>query len=173
MAYTPFLAGQRLTAGALNAAVLSGVTVFRAYRSNAQTIPTRGSENIADAIQWDDIGLDRLGGWASGSPTRYTAQVAGWYTFSGSVAYGSQAGGTVRESIWFTNGSLLASGRSVPFVASSVPTGSVTAEARRISLSFNVGDYIELVAFQDSGSSISVATGSFRSYIAVQYAGQP
>jgi hypothetical protein len=173
MAYTPFLAGQRLTAGALNSAVLSGVTVFRAYRSTAQTIPTRSAENIADAIQWDDVGLDRFGGWTGGSPTRYTAQIAGWYSFSGSVAYGSQAGGTIREAVWFTNGSLLAAGRSVPWVASAVPTGAITAEARRVSLSFNVGDYIELTPFQDSGSSISAATGSFRSYIAVQYAGQP
>lgn len=173
MAYTPFLAGQKVTAGNLNAAVLSGVAVFRAYRSTTQNIPTRGAENVADAMSWDDVGLDRLGGWASGTPTRYTCQVAGWYSFSGSVAYGSQAGGTVRESIWFVNGALMAGGRSVPITATSIAAGAITAEARRVSLPMVAGDYIELVPFQDSGSNISAATGSFRSYITVYYGGLP
>lgn len=173
MAYTPFLAGQKVTAAALDAALLSGVAVFRAYRSTAQSIPTRASEVVGDAIQWDDIGVDRLGGWNSATPTRYTCQVAGWYSFSGSIGYNADTTGTIREAIWYSNGALLAGGRSVPIANSGIASIALTAEARRVTLNLSVGDYLELVPLQNGTGSISSATGSPRSYITVHYAGLP
>jgi hypothetical protein len=171
MAYTPFAAGQRLTANTLNAAVLSGVLIFRAYRSAAQTIPTRSSENLADALQWDEVSIDRLGGWSSGSPTRFTCTTAGWHTFSGGIGLNSQSGGTVREAVWYLNGALMPAGRSVSIIEGTVPAGTLTADGRRVSILMAFGDYVEFVPYQNSGSSIDTASGSYRPFISVHYAG--
>jgi hypothetical protein len=171
MAYSPFTAGQRLTAVALNAALLSGVLIFRAYRSNAQSIPNRVAEDIADALQWDEISVDRLGCWSSGAPTRFTCTTAGWHSFSGGVGLNTQSGGTLREAVWFLNGILMPAGRSVSIIESTVPGGTLTAEGRRPSILMAVGDYVELVPFQNSGVSIATASGSYRPYITVHYAG--
>ncbi|HEY5836793.1 hypothetical protein, partial [Streptomyces sp.] len=79
----PFAAGQKVTASALNLASLSGLVVFRAYRTTAQSIPA-GTETAANAISWNQIDLDDLVGWSAANPTRWTVPMTAWYTLSGS-----------------------------------------------------------------------------------------
>src|SRR4051794_26326700 len=47
-------------------------------------------------IAWSDpagILADPYGGYTAGAPTRYTAQVAGWYQVSGSIAWAASGVG--------------------------------------------------------------------------------
>lgn len=171
MAFTPTLAGQKLTACALNDIALCGVTTFRAYCNTAQSIASRTTENVADAVIWDTIDLDLFGSWSSGTGTRWTCPKAGWWTFSGSVGFAGSSAGTLREAIWFQNGSLLGAGRGVSVVSTTIATTALTAEARTLTLLCAAGDYIELIPLQNTGSALPLATSSLRSYMTATYAG--
>lgn len=174
MNYQPIAAGTTPTAEEWNGLLLPGVLVFRAFLNTAQSVPTRTTESVADALVWDTIDLDRLGGWAAGAnASRYTATVAGWYTFAGSVGYNASSAGTFREAIWFQNGALSAAGRATPMMSTAIAATPLTAEARSLPLQMNVGDFVQLVPLQNSGGAITTATGSLRSFMSATYAGPP
>lgn len=165
MAYTPFLAGQKVTAGALNSALLVGAVVFRAYRNTtAQTI-TNGTESTANALSWDSIGIDDLAGWSAGTPTRWTVPMTGWYTLAGSVAFSGDSTGSTRDALWFVNGAIVTADR-----ARSAPSAaSHTVEARTLPQFLAAGQYVELVAAHNATGSINTATGTLASYMSVTY----
>ncbi|WP_327376192.1 hypothetical protein OG393_20935 [Streptomyces sp. NBC_01216] len=169
MPFTPYLAGQRLTADRLNAVSMIGATVFLAYRSASQAITTGGDAG-SNATSWDDVQSDLLGGWLAGSPTRWTVPQTGWWRLAGAVAFDASTGGTTRECVWYVNGSAIGAGRARTFgnTLASVP---VTVEARTLSQLLTAGDYVQLVPAQNSGSNLNLATGSYRSYIDISYAG--
>lgn len=171
MPYEPFLAGQKVTASALNLALLTGVCVFRAYLTAGQSVPTRAAEAVGDALAWDTIDLDRFGGWSSASPTRYTVPLTGYWTPAGSVSYNNATTGTIREAIWFVNGSLATAGRAVPVASGSISAVALTAEARGTPLLLNAGEYIQLVPLQNSSGALNTATGSARPYMSMTYSG--
>ena len=169
MPFTPFLAGMKLTGTRLNDAAMIGATVFLANRSTAQSIPN-GGDAAANACIWDDVNLDLLGGWVSGSPTRWSVPRTGWWQLAGAVAFDASAGGTTRECVWYVNGGAIGMGRARTFgnTMSAVP---VTVEARTLPQLLTAGQYVELVPAQNSGGALNLATGSYRSYIAITYAG--
>lgn len=169
MAFTPWLAGMRLTATRMNDASMIGAQVFLADRATAQSIPT-GGDAAANACNWDDIQFDLLGGWVSGSPTRWTAPRSGRWTLAGGIGFDASTGGTTRECVWYVNGSAIGMGRARSFgnTMASVP---VTVEARTLPVQLAMGDYVELVPAQNSGAALNLATGSYRSYMSVTYSG--
>jgi hypothetical protein len=171
VAFTPTLAGQKLTSGTLNDIALCGVTTFRAYCNTAQVIANRATENVADAVIWDTIDLDLFGAWSSGAGTRWTCPKAGWWTISGSIGFSGSSAGTLREAIWFQNGALLGAGRGVSVVSTAIATTALTAEARTLTVLCPVGDYIELIPLQNTGSTLALSGGSLRSYMTVTYSG--
>lgn len=171
MPYTPFLAGQRVTAGALDFALMAGVTVFRAYRAAAQSISS-GAESVANALVWDAIGLDLLSGWSAGTPTRWTCPVAGWWTLSGSISINGNSGGSNRDAVWFVNGSIITAGRARTFAETSISaTLAITVEARTLPVQLAVGDYVQLIPAHNIGAAEVTATGSAAPYMAVTYSG--
>lgn len=166
---TDWLAGMRATADRLYQTDLIGRLVFLANRGTNQTIPS-GPDTAAQAIQWDTVDLDVLGGWSAGQPTRWTAPRAGWWQLVGAVGFDASTGGNTRECVWYVNGGGISMGRARTFgnTMASVP---VTVEARTVPRLLQAGQYVELVAAHNAGVNVTTATGSYRPYIAITYVG--
>jgi hypothetical protein len=64
-------------------------------------------------------------------------------------------------------------GRSHPINMSGIVSGALTVDARSIPRLMAVGDYVELIAGQNSGQALDTATGSYRPYISITYSGPP
>ncbi|MEU4091990.1 hypothetical protein [Streptomyces sp. NPDC026673] len=177
MAFNLAPAGGRIQSGKTNQLYMIGAVVFMAVRSTAQTITT-ATESSANAIQWDTIQLDALGGWNASQPTRWTAPFAGWFTLAGATAFNGPASGstgTQRDALWFANGTNFAGGRSRTFAdADAIGATALTVEARPFPKLLAAGDYIELVAAQTTTgttTSIATATGTLAPYISITYSG--
>lgn len=172
MAYQPIAAGSSPSADALNLALLPGVLAFRAFLAASQNITSRSAEVVGDALAWDTVDLDRFGAWSASSPTRWTCPLAGWWALAGSIAYNASAGGTLREAVWFVNGSLAPAGRAAPIVSSGISSAAaVTVEARTLPLLLSATDYVQLVPLQNSGGTLGTATGSPRPFMSATFAG--
>lgn len=174
MSFTPTLAGQRLTAGALNDIALIGATVFAITANSGQSVTSRTSEVVGDAVQWDPPGVDLYGAWSSGNPTRFTCPKAGLWTLGGSIGFNASTGGTIREAIWYVNGSLLSIGRAVGTASTAIANIALTSAARTVTTALALGDFVELVPLQNSGlvsPALTLATGSLRSFMNATYAG--
>lgn len=171
------LPGQRLTANRLNSGLLIGRLVFSAYRDAAQSISHTTVGETANALSWDNIAVDLLGGWSAAQPTRYRPPIAGWYQCVGSASIQAPAGGsdplgTMRGCSWRLNGGLPPSATSRPIASTAIARTYMTMQATDLPLSCNgSSDYIELCPFQDSTLVLPTATGSVRPSIAIYYAG--
>ncbi|WP_432159263.1 hypothetical protein [Streptomyces sp. bgisy153] len=171
MSLTIFQPGQIMTAGRANGAALIGATVFRARQATTAQSITSGADTASNAIQWQDIDHDLLGGWSAGQPTRWTAPQGGWWELSGAVSFASSAGGQIRECVWYVSGAIISAGRGRPMPNTALSASALTVEARTIPVDLAAGDYVELIAAQNSGASLTTFTGSYSPYIEVTYAG--
>lgn len=170
MAFQPLSAGQRLTAGTLNALLMIGADVFRAYLTASQII-TSGTETAANACQWDQIDRDILGAWSSSNKTRWTCPAAGWWKLSGSTSFNGSTGGSQRDALWFVNGANITAGRARTFAETSISAVPLSVEARTLTVQLALGEYVELIPVHNIGSNIGTATGTLAPYMAVTYAG--
>lgn len=122
-----------------------------------QTTAQNTTTGTATALTMDTRDFDRLGGWAGTS--RYTAFVKGLYEFTGAVSFATNTTG-YRACYWAVNGAGRPASRvQIP----PAPTGASTViAARPMTVSLNVGDYVELMAHQNSGATLStdVTTGT-------------
>ncbi|WP_411132735.1 hypothetical protein [Streptomyces sp. 030-HV] len=166
---TNWLGGMRATADRMYDTDLIGRVVFLANRATNQSISS-GADNVANALQWDEVNYDLLGVFNPAQPTRWTCPRAGWWTFQGAVGFNAAAGGTTRECCWYVNGGLISMGRARP-ISGTIAGNPLTVDARSVPRLMAVGDYVQLVPAQDSGSALLTATGSFRSYISITYSG--
>ncbi len=153
--------GQVLTLSAGVPSWASGVAYVgaKAYRSTTQSIPN----NTGTPVEFDAEDFDSDGFHDTGTnPSRFTvpAGLAGKYLATGSALWA--AGGSGSRSLSFhVNG---AAQRSV--VKGDDPAAGATSASFDISEVLNLaeGDYVELVAFQDSGGSLSLsATNTYMS----------
>jgi hypothetical protein len=122
------------------------------YQSSSQNI----TNNSFTAVQYqsEDFDLPGTGGHDnSTNNTRYTAPVAGKYTFSGCVAFSANATG-LRGCKWMKNGGDLF-GSTI--MLSSVGAGAATRiPALTKGINLAAGDYVELHAYQSSGSTLAL-----------------
>lgn len=168
MAYEYFRSGQIVTSGTLNAMGRVGQVVFSATRDTAQSIADTAAGNAAaaGALSWETIEQDDLGGWASGSPTRYTVQTAGWYELSGGIGFASNATGS-RTCAWAVNGTIVDGCHAQRLSANAATTHHQNAVTRTVDLA--VGDYVELWAGQSSGAALNTTTGGPRPSVCIKY----
>lgn len=113
------------------------------------------------AISWDAtavIDTEASGGtpmFSSANPTRITVQTPGWYECIGTVSFNIGA-----SNIWTTafrvNGTAYYAGSSTGFVGTSNQGANPTNL-----ISFNAGDYLELVVTHDSTSAQSQVVSGF------------
>lgn len=167
-----FLAGQRAHVDEQNAAALIGRLVFVAYRTTAQAIATSTVGTAANALSWDLVDMDLLGGWSAGLPTRFTPPIAGWYFMDGGASFAGSAGGTMRGSSWLKNGAVTV-GATNRTQTGAFGAGNITgADARQYASEFNgTTDYVELAPFQDSGGNLNTSTGSLSPSAIITYGG--
>ena len=123
----------------------------RVYRSTAQSIAhATTTPVIFDSVRWDQ---GPSAHWNINNPTRLTCQVAGTYLVWGNVSWAGVAAGVYRQSLIRVNGvQIAAPGGTWSFTPSG--TQATIAPISTI-LNLNVGDYVELTAYQDSGAALS------------------
>lgn len=164
-----WVAGEVVTAAHFNTNIrdvlqfLLAPPIFRGRQTSAQSIA-----NITSvAITLDTEDFDTAGGHSTVSNTsRYTAVYPGYYQHSGGLSYSSDATGT-RAAEWGKNGTLINGGSALL----SAVNGNSTRLATRTDYTFlNVGDYLELFAFQNRGSALNTAvTNQEQSTMAVKW----
>lgn len=90
--------------------------------------------------------------WVVGAPTRLTVQRAGLYLIGGSLEFAPNASGLIRQSWIRMNGSVNLTWQS------DIPVSAIHANRLSIDTLYRmaVADYVELIAFQDSGGALNV-----------------
>jgi len=151
--------GNYLTAALWNASVYNGMTfalnvpMFHAYQSSAQSI----SSGAWAAISLNTTTIDTYGGHSDTvNNSRYTAQVAGWYMVSGVAAFGANATGFRAAKVNVNGSTTLNGGNGYAQNTGGTFNCPATSPVRPVYL--NVGDYVELYGFQNSGGAISTTT---------------
>lgn len=161
--------GMDITADRLESSALPGRVVFKATRDTSQSIPTTGSGNPASAntLAWETVDIDDLGGWASGSATRYTCQLDGHYRVDAKVSLNANTATAARTLGIFLNGTLVPAGH---FRDAITPSNSSHTIDGFITLSLVAGDYVEIAPGQDSAGALNTATGGVRPLVEITFA---
>lgn len=134
------------------------------YQASVQSIPN----NAFTALTFDTTTTDSYGGHSnSTNPSRYTAQVAGWYELDGGFSLAANGTG-VRDGQWYRNGSAISTpgagvvtGGSAAYTATEPMPGMPTF--------LNVGDYVELYVFQNSTAALNSNVTTYNSYMTVRW----
>lgn len=145
-------------------AFLVAPPLFIGRQTNSQNIST----STWTAITFDTEDIDRDGGHSTSSNTsRYTAQTQGYYLCSGKVAFVSNSTNR-RWTRWDVNGSEINATRLSAQAANGDAT-EIPGVGRWVFL--NVGDYVELKGFQDSGGTVAtnVSTSGDQSLLNLQW----
>jgi hypothetical protein len=140
----------------------------------AQSIPTSAYTAIAFATE--DYDNEATASYLSGTGmhdpatnnTRITIQTAGTYLLTGQIGWAGNATGR-RGSRWDVNGVVLAGGQSIWAQGSA---NGLAYPAPVMLVPLNVGDFVELKGFQESGAALStVATSESQSRADVRWIG--
>lgn len=135
-------------------------------QTSAQTIGT----GAFVAITFDAEDADNFNGHSLITNTaRYTCMRAGIYQFSGKIGWAANATGR-RASRWSKNGTDV-NGSQVAIIATSA--SDVGHPAAAIQITMAVGDYIELLGFQESGGNLAtVVSGAQQPFLSVRWLGE-
>lgn len=150
--------GNFWTSALWNTNVLGGLNYlfspvrFKGYSSTLQSI---GSSTSSTVLTLDTEVFDTDNGHSTVTNTsRYTCQTAGLFYVSGSVCFNATNANGSRTLNIFVNGAgqVGAGIQSAPSPANGASVFSATLTQ------LNVGDYVELACWQNSGSSINTST---------------
>lgn len=120
----------------------------RVRRSTNQSIATGGTGSV---ITFDAERFDTDTMWSSGS--RITIVTAGLYTITGGALYAANSTGYRQTAIQLNGTTLLAADSKLAVTSPGATACSVAATYKMI-----VGDYVELLCFQNSGGALDVLT---------------
>jgi hypothetical protein len=155
-----YTAGTILTASQLNTNLRDGVNflINRPVCQARQTVTQNLTTGSAAALLLDteDVDNDNMHSTTTNT-SRLTAVTAGRYQVGGGYCAGSGSG---RREVWYrVNGSDVNGTESGIFGS----TNNTGPASRAVSVFLNVGDYVELFAYQDSGGTIAtIVTGSMQ-----------
>ena len=122
--------------------------IFSAYQAPNQSIPN----NAFTSATLDTERVDSDAGHSTVTNTsRYTFQVAGWYLAYGVAAF-TVAGAGARGVKFLTNGTTAVPASEQIILPGSIATSTV---GTFVPVQANVGDYLELQVFQNSGGVLS------------------
>ena len=129
------------------------------------------SQNIATtawtAITMDSSLLDSYGGHSNSvNPSRYTAQVAGWYSIGGGAGFVANATGG-RGADVYKNGAFITAGAGV--VGTAGAGASHVTPLSGVMVFLNVGDYVEIYGWQNGANPLATATGQYASYAFIRW----
>lgn len=150
--------GNFWTSALWNANILNGLNYlfspvrFKAYSSTSQSI---SSSTTSTVLTLDTEIVDSDGGHSTVTNTsRYVCQTAGLYYVSGSVCFNATNANGSRTLNIFVNG---AGQTGAGIQAAPSPANGASVFSSTLA-QLNVGDYVELACWQNSGSTISTAT---------------
>lgn len=133
------------------------------WQSSSQSIPN--SSTFTNIVTWDQSTSDNwFGHSASVNPSRYTAQVAGYYQVNCQVTYHNSAGLLVRALELQVNGT--ASNGTAAY-NQSYSNNFTSVNVPGAILFMNVGDYVEANTWQNSGGAITLVSGAC--FMSVQF----
>jgi len=115
-----------------------------------QATPQTVTSGAQPVITFDTTIIDTYGGHSNvTNNSRYTAQVAGWYQVTVTAAYAANA--TANRAVQTAkNGTIQTRGQEVLFTPTAANTATIQATSK---ISLVVGDYVEAIAFQNSGGN--------------------
>lgn len=121
-------------------------------QTSVQSIPNSSSTSVTFDVEDLDSNVGGISQHDTSSNTsRFTAAYPGRYKFSGAVAFAANASG-VRITQWAVNGAVQ-NGSDTEITPVSGAVTVVPARTRTFQL--EVGDYVELRAFQNSGGALN------------------
>lgn len=128
----------------------------RAIASPRQTVAQTVANITITPITFDAEELDYDNGHSLVTNTsRYTAQTAGWYFVQGVVCFAANATG-FRMACILKNGTEIVSSRGTIQNTGGADTASAVTPTRLVFL--NVGDYVEIGGYQNSGAGLATST---------------
>lgn len=149
------------SASLLNSQLYNGLTyllnppIFYGVQASVQALTNSGTNY---AVTLDTNVVDTYNGHSTTTNTsRYTAQVAGYYLASGCVGYATNATG-FRAAKLAINGTVVQGAANE--IAASSSSYAVTLSTPTIIKYLNVGDYIEVWAWQTSGGTLNTTAFS-------------
>lgn len=152
---TNYAPGQYNTAALMNVignngTFLTNPPLYAGYQSAAQSI----ANSTVTALTMDSSVVDSYGGHSNvTNPSRYTAQVAGYYFIIAQVGYAVNASGNrLIEMRKNGSGATLPLGQGVG-LAPTTANNSANQVCALVLLA--VGDYIEAITYQTSGGSLN------------------
>jgi len=147
-----FSVGEYETAAYFNANVrdmgnfLLGLPIATVFQTATQTLTASGTQY---PVTFDSAAVDSYGGHSgTTNPSRYTAQVSGWYMVTGTVFYNPSTAGTYRKAQMAVNGTKIAYATSQAPQVNSSTNGTGLAIAPTI-VFLDPGDYVEIWASAD------------------------
>lgn len=137
-------------------------------QTSAQSFPASTYVPVTWQTEDLDDDPDGVGGHSTSvNASRYTARYAGWYRVGGGFSFASNATG-IRHAVWAVNGTTL-SGTAIA-VDATANSSSTRLPMRSLLVNLGVGDYVELWAWQGSGSSLSSdATGAGQGCMSIDF----
>lgn len=161
-------AGNLITGALWNAGPAASNTFLttRPAASVVQTLVQNLPTGSLTAVSFDSSIMDSDGGHSNSvNPSRYTCQVAGWHSARGTVGFAANGTGA-RAARFMVNGS------GVNYTDGWQTTVSSGQAATCHAFHFvflNVGDYVELGAFQTSGGTLSTFASGPQSVMTVKW----
>lgn len=136
-------------------ASISGVATRVPWPGSVVTkLRNNGTQNMASgshtALNWSSTVWDRVNGWSSGQPTRWTCTIPGVYQFDGAASWAASDIGFRRASLWLNDVDLNAGAASMYPVGAA---GASTLPLRPMVLSMSVGQWVEVRCYHSSGSA--------------------
>jgi hypothetical protein len=145
--------GDTGNAALLNSQIYNGLTyllnppIATLVQTSVQALTT----SVTTAMTWPTPAVDTYSGWASGTPTRYTPQVQGYYLAVGNVGFAANATGA-RSAQVAKNGATVANEVSL---ASAGSVFNTIVGVTSLVFCNGTTDYLELNADQNSGGPIN------------------
>jgi hypothetical protein len=140
-----------------------GSYVAKMRSTAAQNLTT----SVATRITLGATDFDRLGGCTS---TRYTAQVPGMYELTGAVSFENHSTG-YRGTYWYLNGAQY-NGSTTTLAATPGTAAPTVVPMRTIVAKLDAGQYVEVYAIQNSGTTLATENGfQYQSTAHIKYLG--
>lgn len=157
--FRTWVVGELVTASFMNTNIrdagnfLTAVPVFSGRQTVAQSIPN--SANTAALIDTEEIDSDNAHSTVTNT-SRFTAQTAGWYRYSGGFSLTGNATGTRNLFIAKNSGAVPGSGQDMGVPGAATWSGCVRAGF----VSLIVNDFLEIMLFQNSGGALNTVIAS-------------
>jgi hypothetical protein len=139
-----------IATGAVGTGQLGVIPAVRVWSATPPTVGQSIPDSTPTALTFDTTQYDNASMHSSSTPTRLTAPVAGVYEIEGEIFWTPSSTGRLALEI-------KQNGTSVISETAIKPSGENTGEQVVTQAMLNVGDYVELVAVQDSGSQLNAS----------------